>query len=188
MGAARRPAELGAREPVSGPPERAYIGLGANLGDARATVQAAVQAIAALPGTCLVARSQDWRSAPVQAQGPDFINAVVAVDTTLAPHDLLAALWGIEQAHGRRRPYLNAPRTLDLDLLLQGEHVLHTPELTLPHPRMHERAFVLRPLAQIAPDATIAGRGPVAGLLAAVAGQRVEPVADSTSAAPQDSA
>jgi len=171
-------------DPVSGQPERAYIGLGANLGDARATVQAAVQAIAALPGTHLMARSQDWRSAPVQAQGPDFINAVVAVDTTLAPHDLLAALWGIEQAHGRLRPYPNAPRTLDLDLLLQGEHVLHTPDLTLPHPRMHERAFVLRPLAQIAPDATIAGQGAVAGLLAAVADQRVEPVAEVADAPP----
>jgi 2-amino-4-hydroxy-6-hydroxymethyldihydropteridine diphosphokinase len=167
-------------------PERAYIGLGANVGDARAAVQAAVEAIAALPDTQLVARSQDWLSAPVQAQGPDFINAVVAVDTTLAPRALLAALWGIEQAHGRRRPYPNAPRTLDLDLLLQGDHVLHTPDLTLPHPRMHERAFVLRPLAQIAPEATIAGHGPVAGLLAAVAGQRIEPIADSPPAVPRE--
>lgn len=175
-------------EPVSGQPARAYIGLGANLGDARATVQAAVDAIAALPGTRLVARSQDWRSAPVQAQGPDFINAVVAVDTTLPPHDLLAALWGIEQAHGRRRPYPNAPRTLDLDLLLHGPHVLHTPTLTLPHPRMHERAFVLRPLAQVAPGATIAGQGAVAGLLAAVADQRVEPMADAPPATPRDCA
>lgn len=169
-------------------PERAYIGLGANLGNARATVQAAVEAIAALPGTQLVARSQDWRSAPVQAQGPDFINAVVAVDTTLAPRDLLAALWGIEQAHGRRRPYLNAPRTLDLDLLLQGDHVLRTPDLTLPHPRMHERAFVLRPLAQIAPAASIAGQGTAAGLLAAVAGQRIEPIIDPLPVDPREPA
>ena len=169
-------------------PERAYIGLGANLGDARATVQAAVAAIAALPGTQLVARSQDWRSAPVHAQGPDFINAVVAVDTLLAPRDLLAALWGIEQAHGRQRPYPNAPRTLDLDLLLQGDHVLHTPDLTLPHPRMHERAFVLRPLAQLAPEAAIAGQGTVAGLLAAVAGQRIEPITDPLPADPREPA
>lgn len=169
-------------------PERAYIGLGANLGDARATVQAAVEAIAALPGTQVVARSQDWRSAPLQAQGPDFINAVVAVDTTLAPRDLLAALQGLEQAHGRRRPYPNAPRTLDLDLLLQGDYVLHTPDLTLPHPRMHERAFVLRPLVQVAPAATIAGQGALAGLLAAVAGQRIEPIIDPLPADPREPA
>ncbi|HET7863386.1 MAG TPA: 2-amino-4-hydroxy-6-hydroxymethyldihydropteridine diphosphokinase [Burkholderiaceae bacterium] len=167
---------------MSSQSERAYIGLGANLGDARATVQEAVQAIAALPGTHLVARSQDWRSAPVHAEGPDFVNAVVAVDTTLTPRDLLAALWVIEQAHGRLRPYPNAPRTLDLDLLLHGRQVLDTPDLTLPHPRMHERAFVLRPLAQVAPAATIPGRGAVTGLLAAVAGQQVEPMADSPSA------
>lgn len=167
-------------------PERAYIGLGANLGDARATVQAAVQAIAALPGTRLVARSQDWRSAPVQAQGPDFVNAVVAVDTTLRPRDLLTALWGIEQAHGRLRPYPNAPRTLDLDLLLHGRHVLNTPDLTLPHPRMHERAFVLRPLVQLDPAVTIPGRGAVAGLLATVTGQQVEPMPDSPLAVHRD--
>jgi 2-amino-4-hydroxy-6-hydroxymethyldihydropteridine diphosphokinase len=157
-------------------PQRAYIGLGANLGDARATLQAAVEAIARLPQTRLVARSGDWRSAPVQAEGPDFINAVAAVDTTLAPHDLLAELQRIEQAHGRSRPYRNAPRTLDLDLLLHGDHVLATPLLTLPHPRLHERAFVLRPLAELAPGLVVAGRGPLAGLLAAVAGQRIEPL------------
>jgi 2-amino-4-hydroxy-6-hydroxymethyldihydropteridine diphosphokinase len=156
--------------------QRAYIGLGANLGDARATLQAAVDSIAQLPQTRLVARSGDWRSAPVQAEGPDFINAVAAVDTTLAPHDLLAELQRIEQAHGRSRPYRNAPRTLDLDLLLHGDHALDTPRLTLPHPRLHERAFVLRPLAELAPGLVIAGRGPLADLLAAVAGQRIEPL------------
>jgi 2-amino-4-hydroxy-6-hydroxymethyldihydropteridine diphosphokinase len=156
--------------------QRAYIGLGANLGDARATLQAAVDSIAQLPQTRLVARSGDWRSAPVQAEGPDFINAVAAVDTTLAPHDLLAELQRIEQAHGRSRPYRNAPRTLDLDLLLHGDHALDTPRLTLPHPRLHERAFALRPLAELAPGLVIAGRGPLADLLAAVAGQRIEPL------------
>jgi 2-amino-4-hydroxy-6-hydroxymethyldihydropteridine diphosphokinase len=157
-------------------PQRAYIGLGANLGDARATLQAAVDAIAALPHTRLAARSGDWRSAPVDAQGPDFINAVAAVDTALAPHELLAALLRIEQDHGRRRPYRNAPRTLDLDLLLHGDRVMHTPQLVLPHPRLHERAFVLRPLAQLAPGLVVPGLGGVSALLDAVADQRIEPL------------
>jgi 2-amino-4-hydroxy-6-hydroxymethyldihydropteridine diphosphokinase len=156
--------------------QRAYVGLGANLGAARAALQAAVAAIATLPQTLLVARSGDWRSAPVQAEGPDFINAVVAVDTSLAPHDLLARLQDIEQAHGRSRPYRNAPRTLDLDLLLYGSLQLDTPELTLPHPRLHERAFVLQPLAQVAPALVIPGRGALAALLERVAGQRIEPL------------
>jgi 2-amino-4-hydroxy-6-hydroxymethyldihydropteridine diphosphokinase len=132
---------------------RAYVGLGANLGaDLLATLAQAAQALAALPGTRLVALSSAWRSAPVDAGGPDFLNAVAALDTTLSPLELLDGLQTIEQAHGRERPYRNAPRTLDLDLLLYGDEVLDTPRLTLPHPRLGERAFVLRPLLEIAPE------------------------------------
>lgn len=146
----------------------AYIGLGANLGDAPAALKAAIQAIAALPGTQVLQCSALYRSAPVDATGPDYHNAVVAVRTALAPHDLLAALQSIEAAGGRERPYRNAPRTLDLDILLYGEQAIATPTLTVPHPRLHERAFVLRPLAEIAPE-----RVP-AQWLAAVQDQRIE--------------
>lgn len=131
---------------------RAYIGLGANLGtDLSATLTQAALQLQALPGTQVVALSSVWRSAPVEASGPDFLNAVAAVDTALQPTELLDALQAIEQAHGRERPYRNAPRTLDLDLLLYADLVLDTPRLTLPHPRLGERAFVLRPLLEIAP-------------------------------------
>jgi len=132
---------------------RAYVGLGANLGtDIAAALTQAALSLAALPGTRVAALSSVWRSAPVDAGGPDFLNAVVALDTTLAPMDLLDALQAIEQAHGRERPYRNAPRTLDLDLLLHDDVVMDTPRLTLPHPRLGERAFVLRPLLEIAPE------------------------------------
>jgi len=129
----------------------AYVAIGANLGDARAAVLQAMDALDALPHTRVSARSALYRSAPVDAAGPDFINAVVALDTALGPEDLLAALQRLEQAAGRERPYRHAPRTLDLDLLCHGDTVMNTPGLTLPHPRMGERAFVLRPLAEIAP-------------------------------------
>jgi 2-amino-4-hydroxy-6-hydroxymethyldihydropteridine diphosphokinase len=133
--------------------QRAYVGLGANLGaDLLGTLGRAVLALAVLPGTRLAALSSAWRSAPVDAGGPDFLNAVAALDTDLAALDLLDALQGIEQAHGRERPYRNAPRTLDLDLLLLGDTVLDSPRLTLPHPRLRERAFVLRPLLEVAPE------------------------------------
>ncbi len=129
----------------------AFVGLGANLGDARATVHRAIQALAALPQVRLTARSSLYRSAPVDASGPDFINAVVALETMLSPEALLAEMQRIEQEAGRERPYRNAPRTLDLDLLHHGDARLDTPALTLPHPRLAERAFVLLPLAEIAP-------------------------------------
>lgn len=129
----------------------AYIGLGANLGDAPAALRGAIQALAALPGTQLLQCSALYRSAPVDATGPDFYNAVAALRTSLPPHELLAALQSIEAAAGRERPYHNAPRTLDLDILLFDGLAIDTPTLTVPHPRMHERAFVLLPLAEIAP-------------------------------------
>ena len=132
--------------------ERIFVGLGANLGDAAATVQAAFDALDALPGTHCVARSSLYRTAPVDAAGPDFINAVAELRSMLEPELLLAALQAVEARFGRERPYRHAPRTLDLDLLLYGVRRIATPTLTLPHPRLHERAFVVTPLAEIAPD------------------------------------
>lgn len=152
----------------------AYIGLGANLGDARAALDAAFVAIAVLPETSLRRASSLYRSAPVDSVGLDYLNAVVLVDTHLEPRALLGALQVIEHTHGRRRPYRNAPRTLDLDLLLYGAQCLDTPVLTLPHPRLHERGFVLRPLAELSPDLVIPGRGPVGRLLQRAGQQRVD--------------
>ncbi|MBI5270222.1 MAG: 2-amino-4-hydroxy-6-hydroxymethyldihydropteridine diphosphokinase [Burkholderiales bacterium] len=153
--------------------DRAYVGLGANLGDARTQVLTALDALAGLPQTRLVARSSLYATAPVDAGGPDYVNAVAVLDTGLSPDDLLTALQAIEQRFGRERPYHHAPRTLDLDLLLQGEHRLDTPRLQLPHPRLHQRAFVLVPLAEVAPDLRLPGHGPVQALLNTVAGQRL---------------
>ena len=153
---------------------RACIGLGANLGDGPATLATARDAIAALPRTRLQAFSSLYRSAPIDAGGPDYWNAVALVDTQLTAHTLLDALQRIEQAHGRERPFHHAPRTLDLDLLLYGDERIETPDLVVPHPRLHERAFVLLPLAEVWPDAVIPGRGAVQAWLPRVAGQRVE--------------
>ena len=154
---------------------RAYVGIGANLGDPAAQVRGAIAAIGALPRTALVAASGLYRTAPIgYADQPDFVNAVAAVDTSLSAHELMRELQGIERGAGRERSFRNAPRTLDLDLLLYGEAAIDEPALTVPHPRMHERAFVLAPLAEIAPDATIPGRGPAAGCLARLGGQRIE--------------
>ncbi|BEP53447.1 hypothetical protein GmRootV118_06910 [Variovorax sp. V118] len=134
------------------PTVQAFVAIGANLGDAEATVKEAMAAIGALQRTQVTARSSLYRSAPVEAEGPDFINAVVAVRTGLDAEQLLIALQRLETLAGRERPFPNAPRTLDLDLLMHGNSVIESPTLTLPHPRMRERAFVLKPLAEIAPD------------------------------------
>ena len=160
--------------PESAAAAQAYIGLGANLGDPRAALREAIEALAALPDTSLCASSSLYRTAPVDAVGPDFLNAVVHLETRLAPHALLAALQRIEQVHGRERPYRNAPRTLDLDLLLYGDQSIDSPTLTVPHPRLHERAFVLLPLAEIAPALVVPGRGTVAELLVPLPGQRID--------------
>ena len=130
----------------------ACVALGANLGDATAAVAQAASALAALPGTQLLRVSSLYRSAPYEAQGPDFINAVALLQTHLEPLALLDALQALEQASGRERPYHHAPRTLDLDVIFHGDTVLNTPRLTLPHPRWSERAFVLVPLAEVAPE------------------------------------
>ncbi len=129
----------------------AHVGLGANLGDAAQAVTDAIAALDGLPGTRVLHRSSLYRSAPHEATGPDYINAVVALDTHLTAPELLAELQGLERAAGRQRPYHHAPRTLDLDLLTFGEGRIDSPRLTVPHPRMGERAFVLVPLAEIAP-------------------------------------
>lgn len=151
----------------------AYVGIGANLGDARANVRDALARLDAYPGCRVAKASGCWRTAPIDSSGDDYINAVAAVDTDLDAHALLAALMDIEQAHGRERPYRNAPRTLDLDVLLYGDATIATPTLTVPHPRMHERAFVLAPLLEIAPEVVIPGRGPAADFLPGVADQAI---------------
>lgn len=157
----------------------AYVGLGSNLagaaGDSRAQVLDAIAGLARLRGTRVGARSSLYRSAPLghEAQ-PEFVNAVVRLETTLSPEELLDELLALERRHGRERSFRDAPRTLDLDLLLYGDTSLSGERLTLPHPRMHERAFVLAPLVEIAPDAVIPGRGRAADLLHACAGQHVQ--------------
>ena len=137
----------------------AYVALGANLGDAAAAVRAAMEALGDLPLTQVTRRSSLYRTAPLAdagdtpgpAAGGDYINAVVELQTALTAPDLLRQLQALEQAAGRERPYRNAPRTLDLDLLLYGSGRIDSPQLTVPHPRMTQRAFVLVPLAEIAP-------------------------------------
>ena len=144
----------------------AYVALGANLADPETQVRAGIAALAVLPGTRLIAQSALYRTAPVgYADQPDFINAVAAVETHLTPRELLNALLDTEQNHGRVRAFANAPRTLDLDVLLYGDAQIHEEGLTIPHPRMHERAFVLVPLAEIAPHCVIPGRGSIGALL-----------------------
>ena len=129
----------------------ATVGLGANPGNPQAAVAGAIASIAAVEGVKLVAQSAFYRSAPIDSSGPDYVNAVIQLHTTLSAPALLAQLQTIEQGAGRERPYRNAPRTLDLDLLLFGDAHIQSPALTVPHPRMWQRAFVLLPLAEIAP-------------------------------------
>ena len=154
--------------------DRVFVGLGANLGDAGATLQQALLQLAALPGTRRLATSSLYRSAPVDAAGPDFINAVAELSTTLEPLPLLRALQAIEQQHGRQRLYRNAPRTLDLDLLLYGQRVVDVADLTVPHPRLQRRAFVLLPLLELAPDLLHPDLGPLHAQLASVQDQVIE--------------
>jgi 2-amino-4-hydroxy-6-hydroxymethyldihydropteridine diphosphokinase len=152
----------------------AYVALGANLGDPVAAVQAALAALAGLPDSRVVRASSLYRTAPVGLHHqPDFINAVAALETALAPEALLDALFAIEEGFGRVRAAKNGPRTIDLDLLLHGDLELAQPRLTLPHPRLHLRAFVLVPLAEIAPDLRLPRRGSVAAWLPAVANQGI---------------
>ena len=151
----------------------AYVGMGANLGQARQTLAQAAGELAGTPGIHGLVLSPLYRSAPVDAGGPDYTNAVARLHTSLQAEALLDRLQAIELAHGRERPYRNAPRTLDLDLLLYGDQRIDTPRLTVPHPRMHERAFVLRPLQDLAPHLPLA-QGGLPELIAACAGQKLE--------------
>jgi 2-amino-4-hydroxy-6-hydroxymethyldihydropteridine diphosphokinase len=155
----------------------AYIGFGANLGDARQTIAAAIDTLRQSSGILTLKQAPLYSSDPVDAQGPVFINTVVAVETTLEPLNLLDLLQAIEQAHGRERPYRNAPRTLDLDLLLYGKLTIETPRLSVPHPRMHQRAFVLRPLQDLAPALQLA-QGNFTTLLTACQDQKLDRLID----------
>jgi 2-amino-4-hydroxy-6-hydroxymethyldihydropteridine diphosphokinase len=158
---------------------RAFVGIGANLGDAVAQVRGAMGALAALTDTRLVAASSLYRTAPVGHAGqPDFINAAVLLETALAPRALLEALLAIEASVGRVRTFKDAPRALDLDLLLYGGAVIEEPGLAVPHPRLHGRAFALAPIVEIDPECVIPGRGPARDLLARLVGQRVERIGD----------
>lgn len=152
----------------------AYIALGANLGDPASTIRAAFGALANLPESRVVHCSSLYRTAPVGiVDQPEFVNAVAQLETTLAPEALLDALLDIEHRFGRIRGAKDGPRTLDLDLLLYNDQFLDLPRLTLPHPRLHLRAFVLQPLAEIAPDLIIPGRGSIKAWLPAVANQGI---------------
>ena len=153
------------REPVT-----AYVALGANVGDPLAALRGALQAIAALPDTEVLRTSRAYRTAPIESSGPDYLNAVTALRTCLTAQELLDGLQAIELASGRERPYRNAPRTLDLDLLLFGDARIFSERLLVPHPRMFDRAFVLVPLAEIAPERVSAAQ------LAAVADQAITPL------------
>ncbi|CAM5217456.1 2-amino-4-hydroxy-6-hydroxymethyldihydropteridinepyrophosphokinase OS=Castellaniella defragrans OX=75697 GN=HNR28_001362 PE=3 SV=1 [Castellaniella defragrans] len=150
----------------------AYIGLGANLGDAAASVRAASQELARTPGIHALRLSALYETSPVDSGGPDYINAVAEIRTSTPPLALLAVLQAIEHAHGRERPYRNAPRTLDLDLLWYGGLSVQEPTLIVPHPRMHERAFVLEPLRELVPELILA-QGTLPELLARCGGQAV---------------
>jgi len=164
---------------------RAFVGVGANLGDAVATVRAALHSLGRLPDTHDVACSSLYRSAPVEAVGPDFINAVAEIHTALPALALLHELQAIEHSFGRVRSVRNAPRTLDLDLLLHGEQMMHSDTLTLPHPRLHLRAFVLQPLAELDAALTLPGLGSLGPWLQRAADQPIERLtAAPTRAAP----
>lgn len=154
---------------------RAFIGIGANLGDPVAQVRAAIDVLATLPDSQLIGASSLYASAPMgYADQPDFINAAVALETALEPRALLGALQAIEARFGRTRTFPNAPRTLDLDILLYGDRVLDEPGLKLPHPRLHERAFALAPVIELDPDCVIPHRGRAADWLACAADQPIK--------------
>ena len=153
----------------------AFVGLGANLGEPQRQVREAFRELDAIPHTRLVRTSSLYRSEPLgYAAQPGFVNAVAQIETGLSAERLLAELQAIEAAHGRTRRFANAPRTLDLDLLLFGNAVLDTEKLMVPHPRMHQRAFVLIPLVEIAPDTEVPGRGRAQKLLEKCSNQAVE--------------
>ncbi|RJP63723.1 MAG: 2-amino-4-hydroxy-6-hydroxymethyldihydropteridine diphosphokinase [Comamonadaceae bacterium] len=168
MAVVARPTATADRVAVSRPEVTAYIALGANLGEPAQALRDALRELGSTSGVRLVRASSLYRTAPVDSSGPDYLNAVAEISTTLTAPALLDALQAIEQQAGRERPYRNAPRTLDLDLLLYGDARIDSPRLTVPHPRMGERAFVLLPLAEIAPALVSAAQRQ------AVTGQRID--------------
>jgi 2-amino-4-hydroxy-6-hydroxymethyldihydropteridine diphosphokinase len=154
---------------------KAFVGLGANIGDPAKQIGGALAALRGLPGTRVARASSLWRSAPVgYAAQPEFLNAVAEIETEQDARALLGELLAIERRFGRERTFANAPRTLDLDLLLYGDRVLSEQGLEVPHPRMHERAFVLAPLVEIAPEIEIPGKGKAATLLARCKDQKIQ--------------
>jgi len=157
----------------------AYIGLGSNLQDPHGQLRRAFADMEGLPNTHIVAKSSLYCSAPIGLLGqPDFVNAVAKISTALSPHALLEVLLDIERQHGRERSVRNAPRTLDLDVLLYDDVQLHEHGLTIPHPQMHLRAFVLQPLIEIAPDVSIPGVGYAKSWLQACEDQVLEKLHD----------
>lgn len=161
--------------------ETAYIALGSNLNDPVRRVKTGMDALARLPQTELLACSSLYRSAAVgYTDQPDFVNAVASIRTALAPRALLDALLEIEREQGRVREFPNAPRTLDLDILLYGNRVIHEPGLTIPHPRLHERAFVIMPLAQIAPRIEVPGHGRMSEMMLYVDVRSAVPIEEAT--------
>lgn len=180
MSDANRTNVMGAMDVINGMGDvaltTAFIGLGANLGSPKQTLQQAMRAISGIPGVHSLRQSRLYSSAPVDAPGPFYVNAVAQVQTSLSARDLLTALQRIETDFGRERHFRNAPRTLDLDLLLYNEATINEPDLVVPHPRMHLRAFVLHPLAELAGvDRVIAGQ-PIHQLLAACQAQDCKPL------------
>lgn len=156
-----------------------YLGLGANLGDARQSLKDAVVCLAQQPGITVLAKSSLYRTAPIDASGEDYFNCVVVIGTVLPARRLLEILQALETHFGRERPYRNAPRTLDLDILLFGDERIDEPDLVVPHPRLTERAFALLPLLELDADVSIPGRGRAADFLEAVSQQRIEKVASA---------
>lgn len=157
----------------------AFVGLGSNLDDPHHQLQRAFVALANLPDTCMTARSSLYRSAPLgYADQPDFVNAVARIETALTPQSLLQSLLDIEHVHGRERTFRNAPRTLDMDILLYDDLQMHEPGLTIPHSQMHLRAFVLQPLLEITPHANIPGLGSAQHALRQCKDQTLERLAD----------
>lgn len=152
----------------------AWLGIGANLGDARQTLKDAVVCLAQQHTITVVAKSSLYRTAPIDAGGDDYFNCVVKLETCLKAHDLLGLCQRIEHHFGRERPFRNAPRTLDIDVLMFGDAVIDDPDLIVPHPRMTGRAFVLAPLAEIDAQLVIPGQGVVSAFLPGVADQRIE--------------
>lgn len=151
----------------------AYIGIGSNLGNALQNARNAIDFLQKIPETSLDASSSFYKTAPVDACGDDYVNAVIRLKTALEPDKLLKELWKIENLLGRERPFRNAPRTLDLDILLYDTDFIQTEHLTVPHPRMTERAFVLVPLHEIAPELCIPGKDPLAMLISRLADQKI---------------